>query len=219
MVRAVANLPQGALVLPGFDFDMPDFGWNSLTSGAIPDEDHPQYRYAALLGHLGLRPTEVSRMVTPDTAPDRGAQPAGVAFPATGPGHRSMAARGARAFAAGQGRQPGLSLIEAQTPRDKRRWPWPWLCASRPCDDGRAATLDFASDRTLARRVTAALDRWGIRPDDSAGRPLHLTAPGRLLRHVAALFGRPLTAEALLVLLKHPADRNGRGRGAATICG
>ena len=29
-------------------------------------------------------------------------------------------------------------------------------------------------DRLLARQVTAALDRWRINPDDSAGRPLDL---------------------------------------------
>ena len=49
--------------------------------------------------------------------------------------------------------------------------------------------------------VTAALDRWGIRPDDSAGRPLALSAPGRLMRQVAALFGQKLTGDALLALL------------------
>jgi hypothetical protein len=52
-------------------------------------------------------------------------------------------------------------------------------------------------DRMLTRQVTATLDRWGIVPDDSAGKPLALSAPGRLLRHVAALFGRALTPEAL----------------------
>jgi ATP-dependent helicase/nuclease subunit B len=39
--------------------------------------------------------------------------------------------------------------------------------------------------------VAAALDRWGIVPDDSAGKPLALSAPGRLLRQVAGLF-RPI---------------------------
>src|SRR5690606_36209899 len=63
------------------------------------------------------------------------------------------------------------------------------------------------------RRVTAALGRWGIEPDDSAGRPLGQTAPGRLLRHAAGLFGRRLTAETLLILLKHPLVASGADRG------
>jgi inactivated superfamily I helicase len=67
----------------------------------------------------------------------------------------------------------------------------------------------------LTRRVAAQLDRWGIVPDDSAGQPLALSPPGRFLRHVASLFGQKLTAEALLILLKHPlAHGVGDERGA-----
>jgi ATP-dependent helicase/nuclease subunit B len=56
-------------------------------------------------------------------------------------------------------------------------------------EDGRTAAL-ITPDRMLTRQVTAALDRWGILPDDSAGRPLPLTAPGRFLRHIAEPSGR-----------------------------
>ncbi|MFC3119106.1 double-strand break repair protein AddB [Jhaorihella thermophila] len=54
----------------------------------------------------------------------------------------------------------------------------------------------------------------GIEPDDSAGMPLQLSAPGRFLRHVAELFTGPLTGEALLTLLKHPLTHSADGRGA-----
>lgn len=206
LMRAVANLPQGALVLPGFDFDLPDFGWNSLDSSVIPDEDHPQYRYASLLGHLGLKHTDVSEW-TPETAPDAARnrlvslalRPAPVTDQWLSEGRALVPLTNAAA---------GLTLIEAQTPRQEALAVA--LALRKACDEGQSAAL-ISPDRTLARRVTAALDRWGIRPDDSAGRPLHLTAPGRLLRHVAGLFGRPLTAEALLVLLKHPLTATGTG--------
>ena len=69
--------------------------------------------------------------------------------------------------------------------------------------DGITAAL-ISPDRMLTRQVTAALDRWDIQPDDSAGTPLALSPPGRLLRHVADLFGKPVTGESLLTLLKHP---------------
>ena len=48
LMRCVATLPQGALVLPGFDFDLPNQIWESL-SGDRGTEDHPQFRFAALL--------------------------------------------------------------------------------------------------------------------------------------------------------------------------
>src|SRR6056297_3125242 len=80
-------------------------------------------------------------------------------------------------------------------------------------EDGQAAAL-ITPDRTLTRQVTAALDRWNILPDDSAGMPLQLSAPGRFLRHVGDLFRDKLTAELLLTLLKHPLTHSGADRGA-----
>ena len=65
----------------------------------------------------------------------------------------------------------------------------------------------------LTRQVSAALNRWNILPDDSAGLPLQLSPPGRFLRHVANLFTRRLEGEALLTLLKHPLCHDGGERG------
>ena len=75
------------------------------------------------------------------------------------------------------------------------------------------ATL-IAADGNLIRRVNAALDRWHLRPDESAGQPLTLTAPGLFLRQVAALFGQKLGLDALLVLLKQPVTATGSAPGA-----
>ena len=206
LMEAVARLPQGALILPGYDFDMPDVAWNSLCSGPIPDEDHPQYRFARLLGALDLRPQDVQpwgHVAAPDAARNRLVSLALRPAPITD-----------QWLAEGSGLGPldqatdGLSLIEAPTPRAEAMAIA--LCLRAAVDAGRSAAL-ISPDRTLERRVTAALDRWGIRPDDSAGRPLHLSAPGRLLRHVAAGFGRPVTAEAVLILLKHPLTATGSG--------
>lgn len=60
LMEAVARLPQGALILPGFDTDLPDPIWARLTT---PDkqEDHPQYRFADLLDGLGVEPAAVRR--------------------------------------------------------------------------------------------------------------------------------------------------------------
>ena len=54
------------------------------------------------------------------------------------------------------------------------------------------------------RHVSAALDRWDVVADDSAGLPLQLSPPGRFLRQVAQLMTRPLTTSRLLSLLQHP---------------
>ena len=58
LMRAVAGLPQGALVLPGFDFDMPGAVWDGLDD-ALTAEDHPQYRAHRLMEALSLSPLAV----------------------------------------------------------------------------------------------------------------------------------------------------------------
>ena len=69
--------------------------------------------------------------------------------------------------------------------------------------DGKTTAL-ITPDRTLGRRVAAALSRWGIVADDSSGRPLSQTAPGRFLRQTARLIGAEARSEDLIALLKHP---------------
>ncbi len=207
LMRAVAGLPQGAVILPGFDGDMPGPAWASLTAGPVPDEDHPQYRFAPLLAGLGLTPDQVADWQE-DTAPD----PARNRL-------LSLALRPAPVtdqwLAEGEERRPelpeatrGLTLIEAKGPRAEALAIA--IALRQAAGEGQRAAL-ITPDRNLARRVTAALDRWGIRPDDSAGRPLHLSAPGRFVRHIARLIGQPLTIEALLTLLKHPLTATGAG--------
>jgi double-strand break repair protein AddB len=108
----------------------------------------------------------------------------------------------------------GLTLLEAPTPRTEALAISLRLRAA--AEAGQTAAL-ITPDRGLARQVTAALDQWDILPDDSAGSPLHLTPPGRFLRHIAGLFQRALDAEGLLTLLKHPLCHAGHDRNAHAL--
>lgn len=204
LMLAVARLPQGALVLPGFDFDMTRPAWASLAGGAVPDEDHPQYRHARLLRLLDRTAGDVRAWQSTlplDPARNRlislALRPAPVTDQWLSEGPSVMPLPEATA---------GLSLIEAPTPRAEATAIA--LILRNAAETGCRAVL-MTPDRTLTRRVSAALDRWRIVPDDSAGRPLHLSAPGRLVRHASALFGREMTAEALLTILKHPITATG----------
>lgn len=205
-LQAVSRLPQGAVILPGFDFDMPKDAWDSLTSGSMPGEDHPQFRFLRLTEALGLTPAAI-RPWGDDPAPDPARnrlislalRPAPVTdrWMAEGPALGDIGLAAAR-----------MTLIEAPGQREEAM-----AIALRlrlAAEEGQRAAL-ISPDRNLTRRVTAALDRWRIRPDDSAGQPLAQSAPGRFLRHAAALFGRTLSSEALLVMLKHPLTATGGG--------
>jgi len=207
LMRAVAHLPQGAVLLPGYDFDQPDTVWSHLsdTSGT---EDHPQFRFNNLMRELDITPQDI-RTWTDDLPPS----------PAR---NRliSLALRPAPVTDAWMNEGPGLddlaeattaiTLVEAPSPRSEALAIA--LRLRQAAEDGQTAAL-ITPDRMLTRQVSAALDRWNILPDDSAGTPLHLSPPGRFLRHVAGLFVRRLSGEMLLTLLKHPLCHDGSGRG------
>ncbi|MFN4100772.1 MAG: PD-(D/E)XK nuclease family protein [Pararhodobacter sp.] len=207
LIRAVARLPQGALVLPGFDFAQPGAVWHSLDD-PLQSEDHPQFRYAHLLAGIDADPLNV-RPWTDAPPPDArrntlvslALRPA----PVTDQWLRDGPGLGDLGIAT-----ENLSLIEAPGPRAEALAIA--LCLRDAAVNGQKAAL-ITPDRTLARRVTAALDRWHLRPDDSAGRPLGQSAPGRFLRQTAELLAGTVTAEALIALLKHPVTHSALDRG------
>ncbi|GGH55531.1 double-strand break repair protein AddB [Frigidibacter albus] len=198
-LQAVARLPQGAVVLPGFDFDLPEAVWTALDDGIFPAEDHPQYRFWTLTRALDLTPRDVARWSEAQAPSDARNRLVSLALrPA--PVTDQWLTEGAR-LADLAGATAGLTLIEAPNPRTEALAIA--LRLRQAAEDGTRAAL-VTPDRLLGRRVAAALDRWGILADESAGQPLVLSPPGRFLRHVAALVGQKLTVEALLTLLKHP---------------
>lgn len=199
-MRAVARLPNGAVVLPGFDFHQPAAVWNALD---IRSEDHPQARYAPLIAEFGQPGLWSDSEPAPSPARNRlislALRPAPVTdqWIAEGPGLPDLP------LATGD-----LTLIEADQPGQEAAAIA--LIIRKAAEDLREVTL-ISADRLLVRRVTSELDRWRIPPDDSAGQPLVLSAPGLFLRHVAGLFGQALTVDMLIVLLKHPLTNTGAG--------
>ncbi len=211
LMQALVRQPHGAVVLPGFDFDLPPAVWASMED-ALTAEDHPQYRYRKLMDLLDCDRDAIRRWTPADgPAPDRNRlislslRPAPITdqWLSEGPTLPDLVPA-----------TEGLTLLEAPTERSEALAVA--LVLREAAETGTRAAL-VTPDRNLTRRVTAALDRWGIRPDDSAGRPLALSAPGRLMRQVAALFGQKLTGDALLALLKHPLAFSGPGRGPHLI--
>jgi ATP-dependent helicase/nuclease subunit B len=207
LMTAVAKLPQGAVVLPGFDFDMPSRVWAQL-SDPKTSEDHPQYRFSRLLNALEL----TSDHVIPWTA----------AEPQVAARNRLVSLALRPAPVTHNWRQEGPHLTEL----DQATQDITWLEAPNQRVEAKAIALRLRQaaelgqtaavitpDRNLTRRISTALAAWNITPDDSAGIPLNLTAPGRFLLHVLDLAQSQLTSETLLVLLKHPLTHSGSERG------
>ncbi|MDO8882762.1 double-strand break repair protein AddB, partial [Pseudotabrizicola sp.] len=206
-MQAIARLPQGAIVLPGYDFDMPDQVWAGL-GDALTSEDHPQFRFHKLMVLTGADPSDVQLWhdcTPPSAARNRVVSLALRPAPVTdqwlveGPHLPDL-----------PGAMGGVALMESATPRQEALSIA--LILRDAAEHGTPAAL-ISPDRVLTRQVAAALDRWGIRPDDSAGVPLNQSAPGRFLRHVVRMFGQKLTADSLLTVLKHPLTASAMDRG------
>ena len=209
-MAAVARLPQGAVVLPGFDFDMPPEIWPRLaaTDKRPPAEDHPQYRFLRIAEMLDVASDEVRRWDNTDApCPARNRMVSLALRPA--PATDQWMEEGPRLEGLEAANQ-GLTLLES--PSSRLEAVAVALRLRKAAEDGQTAAL-ITPDRVLTRRVAAQLDRWGIEPDDSAGRPLALSPPGRFLLQTAALLGAPPANEDVLALLKHPLAHSGADRG------
>lgn len=198
LMEAVSRLPQGGVILPGFDFDQPMSIWDTLQGETIA-EDHPQARFADLIRSLDLEPDDVQPWTAaPAPSPARNRlislslRPAPVTdqWLTDGPGLKDLPEA-----------LNEVTLLEAPTPRLEAEAIA--LRLRQAALDGQTAAL-ISPDRTLTRQVTAALDRWHILPDDSAGLPLQLSPVGRLLRQSAQMRCGPVDSLALFAALKHP---------------
>jgi ATP-dependent helicase/nuclease subunit B len=194
LLVALASLPQGAVVLPGFDFALDGAGWKAATP------DHPQFGYRQLLDHLDLAPTDVRPWTGQRTPGARARVFAEVLRPAPVTHHwlRALPALRADIPAA----TDAMTLIEAPSPR--REAEAVALIMRKALEETTGSVALVTADRNLGRRIAAALGRWGIDPDDSSGRPLALTPPGVFLTSTAALLTRSFDPVLLLALLKHP---------------
>ena len=197
LMRALAQTTNGAVILPGFDFEAPPEVWRELA--ANPNEDHPQSRFASLLRSLELKPEDVVRWTDAQSpAPLRSSVVSLALRPA--PVTDQWLTEGSR-LGLLRPIAETTTLIEAPTPKAEAGAIA--LCLREAAQQGRRAAL-ITPDRQLGRRVRAALSRWNILPDDSVGVLLSDTPAGRLVRQIAAVIGRPVTSDSLFAILKHP---------------
>ena len=185
LLRAVARLPRGLVVLPGLDMALSEAAWEAL------DESHPQAALRHLLQGLGATRADVTAWAE---APSGRVRALGTAL-------LPAAALGAwRAAAASD-----LTGLYRLTPSDQQEEAVAIAMILRDALEapGKRAAL-VTPDRSLAGRVTAELLRWGVVADDSAGEALRDTPPAVLLRLLARAVEARLAPVALLSVLKHP---------------
>ena len=206
LMKVVAGMPQGAVVLAGLDKELDAATWTAVYPAS---PSHPQYRLAMLLGRLGIERSGVRDVPGPAApAPIRDRQIAiGEALrpAATTAAWRDIGRRlDATSVAAAL---KGIARLDAASPEDEAEAIA--LIMRRAAEDPQRTAALVTPDRTLARRVAARLSSWGIGIDDSAGRPLAKTPPGVLLDLIAGALATDFAPAPVMALLKHPLARLG----------
>ncbi len=210
LMRAVAALPNGAIVLPGLDGHLEASTFAGLVDG---HPEHPQFGLAKLIAALGLDRDAVGELPGRMLEPTRVARNRLITEAMRPSGSMSgwrrlaeTADRDALRRALAQ-----VSLVETPTAEDEAEVVALILreAAETP---GRTAAL-VSPDRLLARRVATRLAAWGIRVDDSAGRPFAKTVPGSFLDLIANAQRAAFAPADLMALLKHPLTRLGLSAG------
>jgi ATP-dependent helicase/nuclease subunit B len=202
LLKTVAFLPNGSVVLPGFDQDMSDEIWDAV------DETHPQIAMKNLLDILGVNRHEVDdwpsgRIVSSQS---RSAFLRAALLPSaltSGWPLSPYAAGGSELF-------DDCWAITAPTRREEAD-AIAVLMRETLESPGKTAAL-VTPDRQLARHVRASLARWSIDIDDSGGDRALNTVPGRFLGLIAEACSKNFAPVPLLAVLQHPLVSVGQDR-------
>ncbi len=203
VLRRVARLPNGHVILPGVDLELPDARWDDLSPSTDDSpsfarrrnvEVHPQFHLKHLLELMGIDRSEIDVLPTASSAPEA------VAI--------------SEIFCL-----PEHSIYWQELPPTRKSLPHTkWLEAEDSAQEAKAIALRIRGalevtgkrvalitpDRELAVRVAGQLYRWGIEVDDSAGIPLLQTPPGTLMLALVDAISSRFSASSILAIAKHP---------------
>lgn len=202
LLAVIARLPNGAVVMPGLDKTLDPESWDRLAE----DPGHPQFGLRELLRRMKTEREDVRDWLETPVNAAREHLLREVLRPApTTDAWRTLAQSG------GGDIKDGLKDIALVAAADPAQEGLAVALAMREALETpqRTAAL-ITPDRNLARRVAAELRRWGVRIDDSAGRPLAHTAAGTFLCLLAEAADAQFAPVPLLALLKHPFARRGQ---------
>lgn len=213
LLKTIASLPHGAVVLPGLDTSLDDASWDLIGGTPVGSKDetidpavgHPQFAMQAFLAKLGMRREEVMGLGNAAHARDLVVSEALRPAAATDLWSQRLDA------AAVEAALENVSVIEAANTEEEAL---AIAVALRETVEQPNATAALVTpDRGLARRVVATLGRWKVEVDDSGGDALADTSAGIFARLAAETALGGLEPVTLLALLKHPLLRLGAAPG------
>ena len=200
MMKVVANMPLGCVVLPGLDLASAPRVWDAI------DEPHPQSGLKALLSSLELPREDIApwpqAAAGDSNIDDRTAlitvalRPAGASDDWRNWAKKAVTDDGALTRAL-----TNVEIVEA--PDEDREAAAIALKLRAAIEDKDLTAMLVTPDRDLARRVSLKMRRWGVAMDDSAGVPFANTPCGTYLRLTAQWLMDISNPVSLMALLDH----------------
>ena len=218
LLRTIANLPKGAVILPDLDLALPLDAWDELGRAGhapAPEESpfsaheaatHPQYHLKLLLNRMGIARDEVQqwhRKGLSAAPPERSHAISSLFLP-------PEASKSWIDLKPEKRRLSGVRTLSCATSEEEAQAIAILVREALEVPERRVSVV--TPDRSLARRVGQHLKRWNIEADDTAGRPLSLTAAGRLLLQLAELVSERFAPVPLIAALGHPLVMKGDAR-------
>lgn len=197
LVKVILDLPSGEVILAGLDKNLDKASWDEV------DETHPQFELKELLEYLQVEREEVENLLPPKNF-ERELMVSEIMRPAK----TTDKWREIRSGQFGIEALSGLTMVDCADMRQEALAIALMMRETLEYPQKTAALV--TPDRNLARRVATELERWDIKVDDSAGKPLSLTPVGIFLRLVAKICQGNFRRLDFLSLMKHPLAANGQ---------
>ncbi len=205
LLKTIGGLPNGEVILPGLDLDMDKESWKSV------EEGHPQATLKLLLDRMDIRRDQILNWAHCEQ---------------NSTNHRENLWREVTRPAAtisewsnslthlNDNNFENLHVLECDSEEEEAKTIAFILRETIQTENKTAALV--TPDRNLAERVSAALSRWHITIDDSAGVALSKTSIGHFASFVLQVAKEGLSPITLFSLLKHPHTRFGYKRSQIT---
>ena len=204
LIACVADLPSGHVVLPGLDRGATGH-WDLVRS----ESGHPQHQLSVLLNSLEVTPEAVrdwpALVDQQEVSQSRRDLMREVFKPAAltadwrrlGSTHPEL----------GRDSLDGLTMVDCATRAEEAALVA--LAMREVLETPQRTAALVTPDRQLAEAVIAALRRWRIDVDDSAGRPLTQCPVGGYLQSLVTMLAEDFAPVPTLAFLKHPLASGG----------
>lgn len=193
LLAIIADLPAGAVVLPGLDQELPEDAWQKIA------DTHPQFGMKEWLEKFGVKRKDILLWSACTQMP---AARVRLLQESMRPAETSDGWRSLRAKDVPRAAVEGLTRLTLENPQEEAQAIALIMRAALETPK-KTATL-VTADRSLAERVAVQLARWNIEVNDSAGAALASQPIGGFLLDVLAAASPEATAIDYLSLLKHP---------------